>query len=86
MTHFILPGGSRRRAALHLARTVCRRAERRVVPLLREGKAPPEVVRLPQPPLGPALRHGAAGEPPGGRPGREVDTGEAAEVALERRS
>jgi cob(I)alamin adenosyltransferase len=43
MTHFILPGGSQASAALHLARTVCRRAERRVVPLLREGKVPPEV-------------------------------------------
>jgi cob(I)alamin adenosyltransferase len=43
MTHFILPGGSQASSALHLARTVCRRAERRVVPLLREGKIPGEV-------------------------------------------
>ncbi|RKH31733.1 cob(I)yrinic acid a,c-diamide adenosyltransferase [Corallococcus sicarius] len=43
MTHFILPGGASSAAALHLARTVCRRAERRVVSLLREDRAPPAV-------------------------------------------
>lgn len=43
MTHFILPGGSQASSALHLSRTVCRRAERRVVPLLREGKVSQDV-------------------------------------------
>lgn len=44
LTTFILPGGTKAAAALHLARTVCRRAERRVVPLARADKVGPEVV------------------------------------------
>jgi cob(I)alamin adenosyltransferase len=35
ITRFILPGGSAASAALHVCRTVCRRAERRVVTLAR---------------------------------------------------
>jgi cob(I)alamin adenosyltransferase len=37
---FILPGGAPKAAALHLARTVCRRAERSVVTLARENEVP----------------------------------------------
>lgn len=35
----MLPGGHLAAAALHLARTVCRRTERLVVPLARAGEA-----------------------------------------------
>ncbi len=41
---FILPGGSETGALLHLARTVCRRAERSVVGLSRREPVDPRVV------------------------------------------
>ena len=44
LKHFILPGGTIPGAALHLARTTCRRAEREVVALSRREKVPPSVV------------------------------------------
>ena len=42
---FILPGGSEAAARCHLARTVCRRAERRLVTLAREEKVNPESIK-----------------------------------------
>ena len=40
---FILPGGSRAAATLHLTRTICRRAEREVVSFVEPLKKPPEI-------------------------------------------
>jgi len=41
---FIVPGGTPKAAALHVARTVCRRAERRVIALSPDEQIPPIVV------------------------------------------
>jgi cob(I)alamin adenosyltransferase len=41
LTEFVLPGGTRAAAAAHLARTVCRRAERRLVTLSRRDAVAP---------------------------------------------
>lgn len=45
LKEFILPGGGRAAAACHLARTVCRRAERRVVTLAHQDTVAAPVLR-----------------------------------------
>jgi cob(I)alamin adenosyltransferase len=45
MEHFVLPGGSNTVSFCHLARTVCRRAERRVCQLAKEVYIPSELIR-----------------------------------------
>jgi cob(I)alamin adenosyltransferase len=45
LENFILPGGSVGSAHLHLARTLCRRAERDVAALIREEPVGPFVMR-----------------------------------------
>jgi cob(I)alamin adenosyltransferase len=42
---FVLPGGSRLEAELHICRTVCRRAERALVSLARQEEVPGEALR-----------------------------------------
>jgi len=45
LADFVLPGGSRAAAAAHLARTVCRRAERKLVALSRAEKVAPHLLQ-----------------------------------------
>ena len=44
MRNFVLPGGTELAARLHVARTVCRRAERRIVALTRSAEINPIAV------------------------------------------
>jgi len=41
---FVLPGGTRLSAELHVTRTICRRAERLLITLAREESVPPEII------------------------------------------
>ena len=45
LANFILPGGTPKAAALHVARTICRRAERAVVSLARSTRVSPAIVK-----------------------------------------
>lgn len=46
LKEFILPGGSRAAAVCHLARAICRRAERAVVALDHSGVVPPSALKF----------------------------------------
>lgn len=46
LNSFVLPGGTPDAATAHIARTVCRRAERRVITLASEAEVDPAVVRF----------------------------------------
>ncbi len=44
LKHFIIPGGSKTAALLHLARTVCRRSERDVIALSQKEPVNPDII------------------------------------------
>ncbi len=59
---FILPGGSEAAARLHIARAVCRRAERQVLASAARAAGEPARPRLPEPALGSAVHPRARGK------------------------
>ncbi len=46
LTNFVIPGGTKGAAFLHVSRTVCRRAERRIITLSATHSMNPEVIRF----------------------------------------
>ena len=71
---FVLPGGSRLNAELHICRTVCRRAERACVALARVGDHSAGSGSISEPPERRALRLEPLGQPCYRRAGNFVGT------------
>lgn len=46
LTHFILPGGDQLVAQCHMARTICRRAERRIIEFAEQDKVQPNLIKF----------------------------------------
>ena len=69
LRRFILAGGTPAGAALHVARTVCRRAERRMVALAAADRSGAAALR--QPPVRSAVRARPRRQPRGGVPETE---------------
>ena len=63
LTNFLLPGGSPGAAQLHVARTICRRAEREAIDPRPRRADRPTRAPLPQPAVGRAVRDGPLREP-----------------------
>ena len=45
LKNFIIPGGCKTAAVLHLTRTICRRVERRVIAAAKHNKINPEIIK-----------------------------------------
>ena len=68
LEEFVLPGGNRAAAVCHVARTVCRRAERQAWAAAKEHTVNARFAALSQPAVGSAVRDGARARSPRRRP------------------